>query len=459
MVEKKGDGLIEESRYVIHSKEKALRNSILEGSSQNVANNLGGSFMTPFMLAIGGNSFHVGLLRSLAGLVGPLGQLKGSKLLETKSRKKTLMSMKLIGTLLYLPIIGLAYLFWKGMLLDYLPYTLILIWAVFLHFSFGVGYVSWLSWMGDIVPTKQKGKYYAIRNRISGVAGLVTFLLGAFVLDLFKTKGFVLLGFTILFSTSIIFRVISRNLTRKIFNPQFRVKKKSYFSFISFIKRYDNFGKFAFFQALFFFSVMLSAPFFAVYMLEDLGFSYFVFTSVSVSPVIFYLFFAPLAGKFSDKYGNIKLLYLAAVLFPFVPLLWVFLKTPLLLIFLPGLISGIANSAYLIGVNNFSYDSVPAQKRGLCFSYSAILIGVGTLAGSLIGGFLIEYAGITFIKPIFFVFLLSVVLMILTSLFFLPKINDEREIEKVKGFSLDLHHPFKMVHSDLVWFKNFNHGG
>ena len=49
---------------------------------------------------------------------------------------------------------------------------------------------------------------------------------------------------------------------------------------------------------------MIASPFFAVYMLEELKFSYYMYIAVILSSSIFYLLFLPLAGKFSDKYGN-----------------------------------------------------------------------------------------------------------------------------------------------------------
>ena len=55
------------------------------------------------------------------------------------------------------------------------------------------------------------------------------------------------------------------------------------------------------------------------------------------------------------------------------------------------------------------------------------------------------------------VFLISMSLMIMTAIFFLPQIKEERRAAKIKGFSVDLHHPFKAIHSDVVWFKNFIH--
>ena len=454
MVKRRAEIVVEESQYLIHSKQHARRKFVAEGSATSIARNLSTVYITPFALAIGANSAQIGFLSSFAGLFSPLGQLFGSKMMEKQTRRKIVARGTLIQILFWLPIISLSYFSWKGIGSQYLPYFLVAFFSIFI-FAQGMKHPAWFSWIGDLVPEKERGKYFSKRNRTNGILGLTAFFIAAFLLDYFKTRGLALLGFSIIFVMSLFFREASHNFLRKIFSPKFKLKKGYYFSFWSFLKTYDNYGKFAVFQAAFYFSVMISAPFFAVYMLENLEFSYVAFTIVSMSSMVFYLLFVPLAGKFSDRYGNLKLFYVAGFLFPIVPLLWIFLKTPIFLILFPGLISGIANSAFIMSVTNFTYDSVSPQRRGLCVAYSSLLTGIGIFLGSVLGGLLIQYSNITFMEPIFFVFLLSSILIFISSLIFLPHIKEIKKTEKMKGFSVDVQHPFKTVQSDVVWFKNF----
>jgi len=196
---RKKEIVIEESPYVVHSKQHAMKLSVAEGATFTASTNVASSYITPFALAIGANSFQIGLMSALHGLMSPLGQIKGSRLMEKYSRKSILMNVKLFHALLWLLIIGLVYLYWKGIGLLYLPYALILVWAVVMQFIWGIGHVSWFSWMGDLVPAKIRGRYFARRNRIVGFVGLVAFIVAGFFLDYFKTGGIVLLGFAILF--------------------------------------------------------------------------------------------------------------------------------------------------------------------------------------------------------------------------------------------------------------------
>ncbi len=448
--------VIKESDYITHSKERSLKKSILEGSLHETGLGASSSLITPFALALGANGFHIGILSAVSSLFSPLGQLHGSKLMERHSRKKILVRSKGFQILLWLPLIFLAYLSWKNYIPLYLPYLLIASYSLLVYVS-GTGHVAWFSWMGDLVKPEERGKYFSRRNRIIGIIGLSSFIISAFVLDYFKSKGLVLIGFSVLFFISLVFRESSRRITLRIFNPELKIKKGYYFSFFDFIKRYDNFGKFAFFNASFSLAIMIASPFFAVYMLRDLGFSYVTFTAVSLSSTVFYLLFTPIAGKFSDVYGNVKLLYVAGVLFPLVPIFWMFLENPWALIFLPGLTAGIANSAFVLAVTNFTYDSVKPQKRGLCVAYSSLLSGIGIFIGSFFGGLMVEHLNIGFVKPIIFVFLVSSLVRAGVALFYLPQIKEERNTEKIEGLSLNVIHPFKTVHSDVIWFKNFIH--
>jgi len=458
--EKKGELVSSESPQVRRIKDTAMKKSITEGSLSSVAGSLSGSYMTPYALAIGANTFHIGILSSFSGLVSPLGSLIGSRLMGKHSRKKIVMSAKSIEMFLWLPVIGLAYFAWKGIGSLALPYILIILFAL-LVFIGGLMGPAWFSWMGDLVPARIRGHYFAKRNRIAEFVGIIAFLIGSIVLDYFgglSSPGSVLLGFSLLFIVGIGFWYGARKVMGGIYHPKFDFKKSDYFSFWTFIKRRDNFGKFAIFQALFFFSVMISAPFFAVYMLEDLGFSYLTFTLVSLSSSIFFLLFTPIVGNFSDTYGNVKLMYVAGFLFPFVPLLWIFLSSPVLLFLIPGLISGIANAAFILAVTDFTYDSVAPHQRGLSVAYMSVLTGLGVFGGALLGGYLIEFVNFSSYNPTFIVFIISTVLMFITSIIFLPQIKEVRKTKRLPFAFLHHHtphhhHPFKPVHGQVIVFS------
>src|SRR3989344_988848 len=451
---KRGVRVIKGDAVKDHLKEGARNRMISQGAVSEASTSLSSSFIVPFANAIGANAAHIGFLSAFSGLIAPLGNVWGSKLMERQSRKQIHIKYTWRMILIWLPIILLAFLYTRNLAVPFLPIALIVLYSVFIFLS-AVKDPASFSWVGDVVPEDQRGHYFARRNRIIGWWGIAVFLIGGIILYLFETKPYVLMVYSAVFFIAILLRVFSLYQIKHIYSPHFKLKKSSEFSFWSFLKRYDNFGKFAVFQATFNFAVIVASPFFAVYMLDDLGLNLFWFTAVSLSSTVFYLLLTPLAGKFSDEYGNVPLLYIAAWAFPITPLLWLFLKDPILLILLPGFTAGVGNAAFSIGATNFMYDAVKPQKRGLCFTYSNILSGVGIFLGSILGGLMIQYLDVSFMNTTLFVFVIAAVLRFIVAFAFVPQLKEEVKKDKVRGLRWDVFHPFKTVHSDYVWFKKF----
>ena len=172
---------------IIHSKQKALELSINEGSAAQASAVVGSSYLTPFALALKASPFQIGVLSSFSGLIQPLFQLYGSKMMFTHSRKKLVLKFAFLQAITWLPIAALAILFWKGFFQDYLIYALIVLYSIMMIFM-GISHPPWFSWMGDLVPEKDRGKYFGIRNRATELVGMSVAMMSAFLLDAFKTK-------------------------------------------------------------------------------------------------------------------------------------------------------------------------------------------------------------------------------------------------------------------------------
>jgi len=74
------------------------------------------------------------------------------------------------------------------------------------------------------------------------------------------------------------------------------------------------------------FAVNIASPYFAVYQLHNLKFSYFVFAGLGTASSVATLLTISGWGRAADRIGNLKVLVATSVLIPFVPLLWLFSK-------------------------------------------------------------------------------------------------------------------------------------
>jgi len=435
-------------------KKKALKISLKEGATTSVSNSVGDSYITPFALALKGSSIHISILSAVAGLLAPIAQLFGSNSMEKKCRKNIVTANTLLQAIVWLPVALIGFLAWKGIIQAYLIYILIALYILFVILN-GIQFPAWFSWMGDLVPEKHRGSFFSKRNNIIGAVGILAFLAGGNILKFFEARNMALLGFSLLFVVACLFKIKSYFLLKKQYHPEFKLKNVYYFSIISFIKKFDNYGKFAVYYALFNFSIMIASPFFAVYMLKNLGMenNYLLYTVVSLSSSLFYLVFAPLAGKFSDKYGNRPLFIIGAIAFSLNPLLWMFIKSPLLLIFIPQLITGLANAAMVISSTNFTYDAVSQQRRGLCITYTNILSGVGIFFGSLFGGFLLNYVHLSFITPFMLLFGVAAIARFLVAILLIYQIKEEKKVARLPPMHISLVHPFRTLYSQVGFIK------
>jgi MFS family permease len=309
---------------------------------------------------------------------------------------------------------------------------------------------AWVSWMGDLVTTN-RGKYFGMRNMVCGIVVIASMLIAGTVLDLFKDNINLFIGFVVLFSIAFFSRALSSYLFTKKYEPKFVHEHKYYFSFMEFIKkmRHNNFGRFVIFVSIFHFATSFAGPFFAVYMLNNLGYSYVFFTIVTISFSLGYFLIMPLLGRLADKYGTLKILKLGCLLICLSPFLWLpvifaFPADSLILLFCISVIkflTGIGWAGVSLGTGNFLYEAVTQQRRVICSAYNNIIISFGSFFGALLGGFVI-YLNISLAWMTIFplVFLVSGILRIIAYIFFSRSIKEVRICERfnIKKFKVRL---------------------
>ncbi|MEA3329594.1 MAG: MFS transporter [Nanoarchaeota archaeon] len=448
-------------------KKDSLKQSIFEGSAHSVMMGAGHSFIVPYALALNSGNLLIGFLNSFMGIIGPLAQLKSPKLMEIYSRKKIILWSIMLQSLMWIPVILLIWMFYRGILMNYLPILLIIFYSLLIAIGAVAG-PPWFSLMGDLVPEKSRGRYFAKRNRIIGFVTLASMLIAGFVLDFFKTKGIVLIGFLILFTIAGFARFFSFFLFKKHYDPGIKLKRGYYFSFFDFLKhaRNNNFGKFAIFTSLIFLAVSVSSPFFAVYMLDELKLSYVWFIAITLAPGILSLIVLPFWGRVADKYGNRLVIFISALAVPFFPFLWLVSTSKIYLLIVPSIFAGIFWGAFNFASSNFIYDSVNSEHRALCSAYYNLLAGAGIFLGSILGGLITRFISIELINGFFnleipniflFVFLVSGILRGLVVIGFLRGIKEVRKTKISHGLVRELNYLHTVEHGINKFSSDMHH--
>jgi MFS family permease len=410
----------------------SLRYSVKEGVAWSTSWALGPSYIAPYAIALKANNLQIGLLTSVPTLAANLSEIRTPKLMEKTTRKRIVTVGDFIQALMLLPIASVAFIYpIVGPNSLIAPTILIILYTIFLMLNSFTN-PAWSSWMGDLVREKERGRFFSRRNAFTGIAGISVMLVAGVFLNLLTVQQ-ALFGFSTLFVLASIALFISWHYFRKQYEPKFKYRDEFYFSFTSFLKRMknNNFGRFVIYVSLMYFALNISSPFFAVYMLNQLKFSYLTFVSITLSSSIAIVISIRFWGRFSDKYGNLLVLRICGFLVPITPILWLFSTNP---IYLAGVqaLSGVLWGGFNLAASNYIYDCVTQQRRGICFAYSDALNGIGIFLGATVGGLIATYVNVGFISILLFLFLVSGLLRLAFSAAVLPMLREVRHVEEPK---------------------------
>jgi MFS family permease len=422
-----------ESLRIKRLKYKGRKESIKEGIFASVRTSFGDSFLSPFAVAINTSNFMVALMSAIIGFLGPVSQIFGSKLIEKYSRKKIILKAVVVEALIWIPISSIAILFYKNILMNVLPVFFLLLFSFYV-IVYSSMYPAWFSWIGDLVSSKHRGRWFSKRNLIVGFTGVVLSILASFFLQYLKKVGFEMTGFFILFLLAFVFRMLCFGAYKKQYEPKLELKKDGQISFWEFLvtSPKNNMGRFTLFRALFSFATAISSSLLVIYLLRILNFSYPLYMGISMAGVVFSLITMELWGKFADKYGSYKTIIFASVIIPITPILWMIYSSPIYLILVPSLLGGIAWAGFNLAEGNFIYDNVSQEKRGTIVSYHNMLVGIGTFLGAGLGAILIKFLNTT-IEPIIVIFFIGAFARMIFVVLWTPKIKETKKKKHFHG--------------------------
>jgi MFS family permease len=426
-------------------KEKGRKNSVREGTFYGLMDGMGLRYITPYALSLGLSNKLIGIMEVLPALLGNIFRVSFNKSYYKKQRKKIVLPFVFIQAFFWIPLLltGLLY-FFLDLSLFYSALLLMICYSVII-ISGVIAAPAWTSWMQDLVED-HRGEYFGRRSRIIGFVVVTSTIAAGFILDSFS-KSNVFFGFVILFGLACIGRYASFFFLKKQYEPKAVVDEKAYFSFFQFIKKMpsNNFGRFVIFASLTSFGVAIASPFFSVYMIKELHFSYLIFTIINLSNLISPLLFLSFIGKVSDRVGTIKIMKISGFAIAFVPLFWIFsifLRDfpPVILIiylFAVEIFSGFVWASYNLSTSNFVYDAVTKPKIILCFTYFGLLNAVGSFFGGFIGGQLSSISAFSLfgLGSLLSVFFISFVLRLLPSILVAPKLKEVRKVDSTEDIT------------------------
>jgi MFS family permease len=411
--------------------DRSLRHSIKDGVSYSVMTGTGESYFTAFALYLKASTAQIGVLASLPPLLASFAQLVSSWLGRRwgKRRNIIVLGATLQGVTL-LPLGLLPVLFPQHAI------PILVVCAVAYFTGANLAVPQWGSLMGDLVPERRRGRYFARRTRLCSVASFAGLICAGVVLELFDRSAWTVAGYLVIFGIAAAARLVSVYHLWQMHDPPGHVAALESPFRLGFWRRVrgSSFVRFSAFFAAISFAVSICSPFFVVYQLRDLQFSYLEYT-VSIGVVVLAQFLTLHRwGRISDAFGNRFILIVTGSLIPFLPALWL-LSTNLPYILLLQALGGFVWSGFSLSAGNYLYDLIPGNKRAMYLAFHNVLASIAVFCGAMVGAWLgthlpreAELFGSHYewLSVLYGVFLTSTLARLLVAVLFLPRLKEMR---------------------------------
>lgn len=421
------------------SSKSLVREGLLDAAKMGASE----TYLGAFGVWLGGLPYQIGALATLPPLVGSMAQALGMRLSErARSRRDLVARLMRAQALLLLPIACLPFLFSKGEN----AVTFLIGVMVFYHITVGLIAPMWNSLVGDILPPLSRGEFFGFRNKWMAIVSFSAVVGAGQIIHWFSRYEYAGYGFCIIFIVASLARFFSASVFRRIEDVSLHVPDETKFTFWQFVKRarQSNFVKFVFFVSCMNFAASISGPYFAMYMLQDLSFSYSDYTVIVAAAVLAQFVVMRSWGAMSDQFGNRTILKVCGTLVALNPTLWLISSNFWYVVFVQ-FYSGIFWAGFTLAAANFVFDAVTPPKRARCVAYQAIINGCLVFLGSYVGGRIAHEVPMSWVQHIglwvphskfLALFVLSGILRVFVMLFLFPSFKEVRQVESIRGHQL-----------------------
>lgn len=361
-----------------------------DGMFASASDNIVGTYLVIYILALGATQSQIGIMSSLSSLVAALTLLPGAMLVERIGRRRAIVLSG--GGWNRLALLFMALI----------PFVIHTPWVVFLIIGLSItrdagGNISFPAWMamtGDLVPFEGRGRFFSSRNFIMGVSGIiVTLLAGLLITDMHSPTGYQIsllaacaLGGMSIFSFS---HIIDK--PKAIPYPQVQ-PPLALGALLRDMATHRDFIFFAGTTALWNFSLNIAGPFFTVFLVKNLHADASMVALTTVASSVASILTQRRWGELNDRWGARKLTMICGLLIPVVPLMWVF-ATAAWNVIIINLFSGLLWSGYNLGAFNYLLLVTPEDRRARYSAIYQIVVTLSLALGAALGSLVITDVG------------------------------------------------------------------
>jgi MFS family permease len=347
----------------------------------------GGAIIMGWALYLGCGPFWVGLLGALPFLA-QLMQLPGAWLTSRFGARRMALLTVLLSRQAFLPLIALPFL---PLSLEVKRGVLVAVAAT--HHGLGIlCNNAWVTWMGDLVPPRVRGRYFGRRTAISTLAGALSTLTTGTFLDGARASDRTGLALAALAFTACVLGALSTAIMALKHDPARHPTGTPFQAARMLQPLRDGAARRLLAYGISWNAALgLAGPFFTLYLVQDLKLGFTLAALQGSSASLARMLSAPLWGRLIDRLGARRVLRACAYGLVLSPVLWVLAGPerwwP---IALEALLGGVLLSGHGLASFALPLAVAPARERPFYHAAFAMAGGASFALASAAGGALLQ---------------------------------------------------------------------
>lgn len=360
----------------------------------------GSVFVTKLAYHLGAGPMQFSVLSAI-GMVSQVFQPLGLAITRSlTARKRAVIALAAAGRAMT-PLYGLLPLLLPRR--DALDAFLLLFFAV--TSVLAVGTNAWMGWIGDMVPTRFRGRFFARRNQVLMLVGLVSGFVFSAAIDLFDSEpgpvaswmsgilglppmaGRAGTAFLVLFCLAGVIGLSGLAILARQPERSKVVETATWGSMMAKPLRDPDFRRLAVWGVWWLMALGIGAPFWQPFMIGELGMSVLMIMLYGTISTVAGLLSLRAWGRFIDRYGNKNAMRCAIVMAAMNPLFWVAAsRSRIFLIYGEAFVSGITWAGAGIVMTNFVLSVAPKQEQQAWSGMFSALTGLAMMVTALASG-------------------------------------------------------------------------
>lgn len=406
---------------------EALRISTTEGSWASAHFVLtSGAFFTGFALLLGANDLQLGLLTAIP-VLAQVFQIPGAWLVEKTGRRKGIVAwFSVASRTLWLPMALIPFV----LRAHFVPVFMALYLASSVAMNLAVA--GWVTWMSALVPASIRGRYFGVRNRISGLVTIVASLAAGLVIDTFNHHGRYHGGYLALQLTAVAAGITAFRLILRQPDPGVSAERvPALWRYVLQPMRDRRYRKIVISYLYWLFAVSLASPFFNAHLLKHMHWSFKSIALAGVLSSVTAILCQSVWGRMVDRHGHKPVLIITALGIAHLPFYYAFcpydVRWP---IYVQSVLVGVFWAGFGLASFNLVIEVLPARQRTMYVAVLSALNGLTSFLASALSGWMAslladfrwEFMGLTVVN--------YQILFVITGLLRIPALIFFRNIEE-----------------------------